>query len=112
MVYKPDKDQENQLIVPEIVPHKDIKNTRETLIPNEKGDEASLEHREESLLPPSQQDKTTRKEYGFRLLDPSTKNVAQDWQWSSTPEARDHMIRQSMSSGQFIVERKEKPTTS
>jgi len=51
------------------------------------------------------------KEYGIRLLDPATKAVVQE-QWLNTPEAREHVIRQSMSNGQYIVERpeREKPT--
>jgi hypothetical protein len=106
--HKPEKDQENKLIVPKIVPHEDIKNTRDPLVPNEKGDGASLEHWEESVLPPSQQNATTRNEYGFRLLDPTTKKVMRDWQWLSAPEAREHVIRQSMSSGQFLIERNER----
>ena len=54
MVHKPDKDQENKLVVQEVSPQKDIKNTRETLVPNAEGDGGSLEHQEESLLPPDQ----------------------------------------------------------
>lgn len=47
------------------------------------------------------------KEYGFRLLDPSTEAVVQE-QWLNSPEAREHVIRQSMSSGQYIIERAER----
>ena len=54
MVHKPEKGQENKLVVQEVSPQKDIKNTRDTLMPNAGGDGASLEHQEESLLPPDQ----------------------------------------------------------
>ena len=50
----------------------------------------------------------TRKEYGFRLLDPAMKQVARDWQWLATWEAREHVIRQSMSDGQFIIQNTER----
>jgi len=103
-----DKDQENQLTNQYVEPHKDMKKERpHVLIPSEEGNAASIEHREESLSAAIRQGKT-RKEYGFRLLDPDTRKVVQDWQWLSTSEARDHVIRQSMSSGQFVIERQQR----
>lgn len=109
MVRYPDKDQEGQLTNQYVEPHKDVKKERpHALVPKEKGDGASIEHREESLS--TTRPAKVRKEYGFRLLDPATNKVAQDWQWLSTREAREHVIRQSMSSGQFIIERSERKT--
>lgn len=105
MVRKPERDQENQLTSQYIDPHKDVKKERpHILVPSKRGDGASIELREESLSTPIRQNEAGRKEYGFRLLDPATKEVVQDWQWLSTQEARDHVIRQSMSSGQFTIE--------
>ena len=110
MTRKPERDQENQLTNQYVDPHRDLKKERpHVLIPSEEGNAVSLEHREESLSPASQQG-STRKEYGFRLLDPATRKVVQEWQWLSTPEARDHVIRQSMSSGQFVIERQQRET--
>jgi hypothetical protein len=54
MVHKPEKGQEDKLVVQEVDPQKDIKNTRENLVPNTRGDGASLEHEEESLVPPNE----------------------------------------------------------
>jgi hypothetical protein len=109
---KPERDQENQLTNQYVDPHIDLKKERpHVLIPSEEGNAVSLEQREESLSPASQQG-STRKEYGFRLLDPSTRKVVQEWQWLSTLEARDHVIRQSMSSGQFVIERQQRETPS
>jgi hypothetical protein len=105
VVRKPERDQESQLTSQCIDPHKDVKKERpHILVPCKQGDEVSLEHREDSLSSPIRQNEVGRKEYGFRLLDPATKKVVQDRQWLSTPEARDHVIRQSMSSGQFTIE--------
>ncbi len=105
MVRKPERDQENQLTSQDIDPGKDVKKERRhILVPSKQGDGASIEHREESLSTSIRKSEAGRKEYGFRLLDPATKEVVQDWHWLSTPGARDHVIRQSMSSGQFIIE--------
>ena len=112
MVHRPDKDQENQLTNQYVEPHQDLKKERPHIfVPTKQGNAASLEHREESLSAPTPPAKA-RREYGFRLLDPATRTVAQDWQWLSTAEAREHVIRQSMSSGQFVIERKERETPS
>lgn len=49
------KDQENQITHQEFEQGKDLKKVRpNVLIPNEKGDGASLERREESLLDPEE----------------------------------------------------------
>jgi hypothetical protein len=109
---KPERDHENQLTYQDVDPHRDLKRERpHVLIPSEEGNAVSLEHREESL-PPAAQQGSTRKEYGFRLLDPATRKVVQESQWLSTPEARDHVIRRSMSSGQFVIERQQRETPS
>jgi len=107
---KPERDQENQLTSQYVDRHRDLKKERpHVLIPSEEENAVSLEHREASLSPASQQG-STRMEYGFRLLDSATRKVVQEWQWLSTPEARDHVIRQSMSSGQFVIERQQRQT--
>jgi hypothetical protein len=49
-------------------------------------------------------------QYGFRLLHPDTRKVAQDFSWFSTADAREAVIRQSMSDGQYIIEREERTT--
>jgi hypothetical protein len=54
MVHKPEKGQEDKLVVQEVDPRKDIKNTRDTLVPNIGGHGASLEHEEESIVPPNE----------------------------------------------------------
>jgi hypothetical protein len=104
------QDRENQLTNTYVEPHKDIRQERpHVLVPNDSGNQVSIEHREKSLIHPAEESvKATRKEYGFRLLDPGTKEVAHDWQWLTTSEAREHVIRQSMSSGQFIIQRDER----
>jgi hypothetical protein len=54
MVHKPEKGQEGKLVVQEVDPQKDIRNTRDTLVPNTRGDGASLEQEEESIVPPNE----------------------------------------------------------
>jgi hypothetical protein len=50
-----------------------------------------------------------RKKFGFILRDPATRAIVQDVEmWFSTPDAREAVIRQSMSSGQFIIQRVER----
>jgi hypothetical protein len=102
-------DQENQLINIYVEPHQDIRKERpHVLVPNDNGSQVSMEHREDLLIHPAEETvKTVGKEYGFKLLDPATKEVKHE-QWLSTPEAREHVIRQSMSSKQFDIQRLER----
>ena len=48
------------------------------------------------------------KQYGFRLLDPDTRRVAEDFAWFSTADAREAVIRQSVSNQQYAIERTER----
>jgi hypothetical protein len=48
------------------------------------------------------------KQYGFQLRDRRTREAVGEPQWLSTPEARDHVIRQHTSDGEKIIERLER----
>lgn len=47
-------------------------------------------------------------EYGFRLVEESTGRVERDWQWLSTAEAREHVIRQNTQEGLWLIDRTER----
>jgi hypothetical protein len=50
-------------------------------------------------------------EYGFRLVDKATRKIERDWQWLSTSEAREHVIRQNTQEGLWLIEKKEREKT-
>jgi hypothetical protein len=48
------------------------------------------------------------KQYGFRLFDPDTRRVAEEFSWFSTADAREVEIRQSVRNPRYAIERTER----